>query len=67
MCNCIETANEEFKPHNVRICSTSEVSKKGLGRRRVLLATVKADGKNGQATPVVAQYCPFCGSKYENG
>lgn len=63
MCNCINLVNEVLKEKNACLVSTISFS---ANPSRVGLMIEKYDPKKrGRLPTVAANYCPFCGEKYQ--
>ena len=65
MCDCIEKLNNKLEPHNTAVSVSMDLF--GGGPDKAVVATVKADdSKRGRPKALIASYCPFCGTKYDD-
>lgn len=61
MCDCIREMNDHLREHNTAIVVPL------LGETRAMVETYQIETGRGKkrAARVFANYCPFCGGKYE--
>jgi len=64
-CNCVNTVNENLKPHNTKLALGFSMTQDRTMFTRLLIQTEKADKNSRVKTmSVTATFCPFCGVKF---
>ena len=68
-CNCIQIVDAKLAEHNTRLKLPIFFTAAGEDPRptRLFVATEKATEKRGKPVSMFANYCPFCGVRYEPG
>lgn len=68
MCDCITKMDEHLKSHNSKLQVIFPIRNTGgLAAIRVHIPTEKINPRNRAKMGAVATFCPFCGTKYEEG
>lgn len=66
-CICIQNANRQLRENGHSLATVkASTSGKRKTEERVLLQTRSKDPQRGGVLVVTAQFCPFCGRKYED-
>ncbi len=65
-CDCIDLVNTELDRKNLNTVLGIRIFWDGSPTRVQLQTFINEKKRGARAVPVLANYCPFCGKKYEN-
>jgi hypothetical protein len=66
MCDCAKKMNDKLAEDNARLAFGFYLSDSGMKLTPPMISVEKIDPKKrGKVPSIIANYCPFCGNRYE--
>lgn len=67
-CNCVRKINAVLAPKNLQLCVSYQIGPPMRDHIQIhtMFADARAKPRGQKPTPVLATFCPFCGTKLHN-